>query len=72
VTEEIGLWIALAVAVFLCLLTSAAKSAFTHARLPYLIGMASAHNAKIDQTIQLCSKVGLRTALRLVFAIEFF
>ena len=64
-SEEIGLWIALAVAVFLCLLASAAKSAFTHARLPYLIGLASGHNAKADQTIQLFSKDGLRTALRL-------
>ena len=63
--DEIGLWIALAVAVFFCLLASAAKSAFTHARLPYLIGMASGHNAKVDQTIQLFSKTGLRTALRL-------
>jgi len=65
VSEEIGLWIALAVAVFFCLLASAAKSAFTHGRLPYLIGMASGHNAKVDQTIQLFSKEGLRTALRL-------
>jgi len=65
VSDEIGLWIALAVAVFFCLLASAAKSAFTHARLPYLIGMASGHNAKVDQTIQLFRKNGLRTALRL-------
>jgi len=65
VSDEIGLWIALAVAVFLCLLASAAKSAFTHARLPYLLGIASARNAKVDQTIQLFSKNGLRTALRL-------
>lgn len=64
-SEQIGLWIALAVAVFFCLLASAAKSAFTHARLPYLIGLASGHNAKIDQTIQLFGKTGLRTALRL-------
>jgi CBS domain containing-hemolysin-like protein len=46
-------------------LASAAKSSFTHARLPYLIGLASGHNAKIEQTIQLFSKNGLRTALRL-------
>ena len=64
-SDQIGLWIALAVAVFFCLLASAAKSAFTHARLPYLLGLASGHNAKIDQTIQLFSKTGLRTALRL-------
>ncbi len=64
-SEQIGLWIALAVAVFFCLLASAAKSAFTHARLPYLIGLASGHNAKIYQTIQLFGKTGLRTALRL-------
>jgi putative hemolysin len=72
VSEEIGLWIALAVAVFLCLLASAAKSAFTHARLPYLIGMASGHNAKADQTIQLFSKGGLRTALRLGLIVSHF
>lgn len=64
-SEEIGLWVALAVAVFLCLLASAAKSAFTHARLPYLLGMASGHNAKVEKTIQFLSKDGLRTALRL-------
>jgi len=65
VNEEIGLWIALGVGVFLSLLASAAKSSFTHARLPYLIGLASGHNAKVEQTIQLFSKNGLRTALRL-------
>jgi len=65
VSEEIGLWIALAVAVFLCLLASAAKSAFTHARLPYLLGLASGHNAKVEKTIQLLGKDGLRTSLRL-------
>ncbi len=70
--DQIGLWIALAVAVFLCLLASAAKSAFTHARLPYLLGLASAHNAKVDKTIQLFSKTGLRTALRLGLIISHF
>ena len=63
--EEIGLWIALGVGVFFSLLASAAKSSFTHARLPYLIGLASGHNAKVEKTIQLFSKTGLRTALRL-------
>ena len=71
-SDEIGLWIALAVAVFLCLLASAAKSAFTHARLPYLLGLASAHNAKVDQTITLFSKTGLRTALRLGLIVSHF
>jgi len=65
VNEEIGLWIALGVGVFFSLLASAAKSSFTHARLPYLIGLASGHNAKVEKTIQLFSKTGLRTALRL-------
>jgi len=65
VSEEIGLWIALAASVLLSLLASGAKSSFTHARLPYLIGLASGHNAKVEQTIQLFSKNGLRTALRL-------
>lgn len=64
-SEEIGLWIALAAAVFFCLLASAAKSAFSHARLPYLLGIASGQNGKVDQTIKLFSKTGLRTALRL-------
>jgi len=65
VNEEIGLWIALGVGVFFSLLASAAKSSFTHARLPYLTGLASGHNAKVEKTIQLFSKTGLRTALRL-------
>jgi CBS domain containing-hemolysin-like protein len=65
VNDEIGLWLALAVAVFFCLLASAAKSAFTHARSPYLVGMAGGHNIKIDKTIKLISKTGLRTALRM-------
>lgn len=64
-SDQIGLWIALAVAAFFCLLASAAKSAFTHARLPYLLGIASGQNGKVDQTIKLFSKTGLRTALRL-------
>ncbi len=63
--EEVGLWIALAVSVFFCLLASAAKSSFTHARLPYLLGLASGHAANVEKTIELFSKNGLRTALRL-------
>ncbi len=63
--EDVGLWIALAVSVFFCLLASAAKSSFTHARLPYLLGLASGHAANVEKTIELFSKNGLRTALRL-------
>jgi len=36
---SIWLWVALALAVGLDLLISAAKSAFTHVRLPYLISL---------------------------------
>ena len=71
-SEEIGLWIALGGAVLVCLLASAAKSAFTHARLPYLIGMAVGHGSKADRTIKLIGKKGLRTALRLGLVLGHF
>lgn len=70
--DVIGLWIALAGAVFVCLLAAAANSAFAYARLPYLVGLSDGPNSKADRTIQLLSKEGLRTSLRLALVLGHF
>lgn len=47
------------------LVSSAAKSSFTHVRLPWLLSLRIEKQAKVDKTIALIEKQGLRTALRL-------
>ncbi len=66
------LWAALGAAIALDLLISAAKSAFTHVRLPYLISLREKEPGKVDRTISLIEKVGLRTSLRLGLALAHF
>ena len=65
VTEPIllgGLWIIFLV---LTLISSAAKSSFTHVRLPWLLSLRIENQSKVEKTIALIEKRGLRTALRL-------
>ncbi|MGV7976538.1 MAG: hemolysin family protein [Anaerolineaceae bacterium] len=66
------LWAALGAAFALDLLISAAKSAFSHVRLPYLISLREKEPGKVDRTIALIEKVGLRTSLRLGLALAHF
>ncbi len=66
------LWAVLGVAFALDLLISAAKSAFSHVRLPYLISLREKEPGKVDRTIALIEKVGLRTSLRLGLALAHF
>ena len=66
------LWAALAAAFALDLLISAAKSTFSHVRLPYLISLREKEPGKVDRTIALIEKVGLRTSLRLGLALGHF
>lgn len=47
------------------LVSSAAKSSFTHVRLPWLLSLRIENQSKVDKTIALIEKQGLRTALRL-------
>jgi len=54
------------------LLISTAKSAFSHVRLPYLISLREKEPGKVDRTIALIEKVGLRTSLRLGLALAHF
>lgn len=71
--EEIY-WLGIIWLVFLAtdLISSAAKSAFNHVRLPWLIGLAAEKQAKVDKTINLIEKTGLRTALRLSLILSHF
>jgi len=62
---EAWLWAAFAMVMGLDLLTSAAKSAFTHVRLPYLISLREKDPGRVDKTMALLEKTGLSTALRL-------
>ncbi len=57
-----GLWIIFLV---LTLISSAAKSSFTHVRLPWLLSLRIENQSKVEKTIALIEKRGLRTALRL-------
>ena len=67
-------WLGIIWVVFLTtdLISSAAKSAFNHVRLPWLIGLAAENQAKVDKTINLIEKQGLRTALRLSVILSHF
>lgn len=67
-------WLGIIWLVFLAtdLISSAAKSAFNHVRLPWLIGLAAEKQAKVDKTINLIEKTGLRTALRLSLILSHF
>jgi len=56
----------------LCLLTSAAKSAFSHVRLPWLLALRIEQQIKVDKSIALLEKQGLRTALRLGLVMSHF
>ncbi len=67
-------WLGIIWLVFLAtdLMSSAAKSAFNHVRLPWLIGLAAENQTKVDKTINLIEKPGLRTALRLSVILSHF
>lgn len=71
-TEITWLWVILAAATLLDLVTSAAKSAFTHVRLPYLLAQRENETEGLDRTIVLMEKSSLRTALRLGLALTHF
>ena len=71
-TEPIWLGIFWLIFLIIDLITSAAKSSFTHARLPWLFSLGAENLAKVDKTIALMEKPGLRTALRLGLVISHF
>mgnify|MGYP003825549865 CR=1 FL=1 len=71
-TEPIWLGIFWLIFLIIDLVTSAAKSSFTHARLPWLFSLDVENLAKVDKTIALMEKQGLRTALRLGLVISHF
>ncbi len=66
------LWVVFGAAFVFDLLISTAKSAFSHVRLPYLISLREKEPGKVDRTIALIEKVGLRTSLRLGLALAHF
>ncbi len=64
-TEPILLGVLWVVFLIITLVSSAAKSSFTHVRLPWLLSLRIENQGKVDKTIALIEKQGLRTALRL-------
>lgn len=64
-TEPILLGVLWVVFFILALSSSAAKSSFTHVRLPWLLSLHNENQGKVEKTIALIEKQGLRTALRL-------
>lgn len=71
-TDINWLWTLLAVTLLLDLIASATKSAFTHVSLPYLQSMRDKNERKVDTTIALLEKQGMRTALRLALVFAHF
>ena len=71
-TEPILLGVLWAVFFILTLVSSAAKSSFTHVRLPWLLSLRFDSPVKVDKTIALIEKQGLRTALRLGLVIAHY
>lgn len=64
-TEPILLGVLWVVFFVFTLVSSAAKSSFTHVRLPWLLSLHNENQGKVEKTIALIEKQGLRTALRL-------
>lgn len=64
-TETIMLGVLWVLFIIITLVSSAAKSSFTHVRLPWLLSLRIENQSKVDRTIALIEKQGLRTALRL-------
>mgnify|MGYP001765798889 CR=1 FL=1 len=62
-------WVFVGLAVIWDLLASGAKSAFTHVRLPFLLNLRESDQVRVDRTIKLLEKQGLRTSLRLGLAL---
>lgn len=72
VEESLWLGVAWVVVLIINLIASATKSAFTHVRLPWLLSLGTENQAKVDKTIALVEKQGLRTALRLGLVVSHF
>jgi hypothetical protein len=72
VTEITWLILALAVGIVFDLIASTTKSAFTHVRLPYLINIHEKGEQKVEGTLNLLEKAGMRTALRLALIFSHF
>ena len=71
-TELIWLILALTLGIVFDLVSSATKSAFTHVRLPYLINIHEKGEQKVERTLNLLEKAGMRTALRLALIFSHF
>lgn len=59
---------ALILGIIFDLIASTTKSAFTHVRLPHLLNIHEKGEQKVERTISLLEKAGMRTALRLALA----
>lgn len=70
--EPLWLGIAWVVIMIINLVASAAKSSFTHVRLPWLLNLGVENQTKVDKTISLIEKQGTRTALRLGLVVSHF
>lgn len=71
-SDLIFLWVIVALFIIWDLLVTAARSAFVHARLTYLLGMLENQPEKIQKTIKLLEKPSLHAGLRLSNIISHF
>ncbi|MGB4595523.1 MAG: hemolysin family protein [Anaerolineaceae bacterium] len=71
-TDLLWLILALTLGIVFDLVSSATKSAFTHVRLPYLINIHEKGEQKVERTLNLLEKAGMRTALRLALIFSHF
>ncbi len=71
-SDRIILWVIIAFFIIWDLLVTAARSAFLHARLTYLLGMLESQTEKAQKTINLLEKPSLHAGLRLSNIISHF
>lgn len=71
-SDRLFLWVIVALFIIWDLLVTAARSAFVHARLTYLLGMLENQPEKVQRTIKLLEKPSLHAGLRLSNIISHF
>lgn len=71
-TNNLLLWILLAVGLFLDLLVVVVKASYSHTRLPYLLNLREGREAVIEKTVELIEEPRLRIGLDLALALFHF
>lgn len=71
-TNNLLLWIVLAVTLMVDLLVTAVSSGFRYARLPHLLNLREGRESAVEDTVRLIEEPRLRTGLRLAMSLVHF